>query len=107
MIMREPSPHHQFERVSTSNFSLWRICGPIVAGTDLTVDSDRDFETLASGFSPSIKVLWISGSGVAIFLDVSSEVSSESCETTCKFHRKHGNAYGYIPRGSFHESAGK
>ena len=65
--------------------------------------SDEDFENFASEFShadPSIKVIWTSLSKGAIFLDVSAEISGGSIHY--EVYSKPGNAYAYLPLGSFH-----
>lgn len=65
--------------------------------------SDEDFKTFASDFScadPSIKVIWSNLSKGAIFLDVSAEISKGSIHY--EVYSKPGNAYAYLPLGSFH-----
>jgi hypothetical protein len=65
--------------------------------------SDKDFKKIASEFNsadPSIKVIWSSLSKAAIFLDVSSEISGGSIHY--EVYSKPGNAYAYLPLGSFH-----
>ncbi len=65
--------------------------------------SDKDFDFFASEFNSadlSIKVIWSSLSKAAIFLDVSNEISDGSIHY--EVYSKPGNAYAYLPLGSFH-----
>jgi hypothetical protein len=65
--------------------------------------SDEDFEVFASEFSradPSIKVIWTNLAHKAIFLDLSTEISGGSIHY--EIYSKPGNAYAYLPLGSFH-----
>ena len=65
--------------------------------------SDEDFEKFASEFNradPSIEVVWTSLSHKAIYLDVAAEISGGSIHY--EVYSKPGNAYAYLPLGSFH-----
>ena len=65
--------------------------------------SDEDFEIFASEFSradPSIEVIWTNLAHKAIFLDLSTEISGGLIHY--EVYSKPGNAYTYLPLGSFH-----
>ena len=64
-------------------------------GADLTI-----FASEFNSADLSIKVIWSSLSKAAIFLDVSSEISDGSIHY--EVYSKPGNAYAYLPLGSFH-----
>ena len=65
--------------------------------------SDQDFEIFAEEFNrvdPSIQVIWSGLSNSAIFLDVEAGISSGSIHY--EIYSKPGNAYAYLPLGSYH-----
>ena len=65
--------------------------------------SDEDFQTFSQAFNtvdPTIRFIWSQLSKLAIFLDLSIEISAASIQY--EVYSKPGNAYAYLPHGSFH-----
>jgi hypothetical protein len=65
--------------------------------------SDENFEIFSQSFNavdPSIRFIWSKLSKLAIFLDLSIEISTDSIQY--EVFSKPGNAYAYLPHGSFH-----
>jgi len=65
--------------------------------------SDEDFQIFSQAFNtvdPSIKFIWSKLSKLANYLDLSIEISHDSIQY--EVFSKPGNAYAYLPYGSFH-----
>ena len=65
--------------------------------------SDEEFQIFSQAFNkvdPSIKFIWSKLSKLANYLDLSIEISHDSIQY--EVFSKPGNAYSYLPYGSFH-----
>ena len=72
-------------------------------GITLWHGSDEDFQVFSQAFNsidPTIRFIWSNLSKLAIFLDLSIEISTGLIHY--EVYSKPGNAYAYLPLGSYH-----
>jgi len=76
---------------------------PDLSTMEFAYGSDEEFQTFSQAFNdvdPSIRFIWSQLSRLAIFLDLSIEIPIASIQY--EVYSKPGNAYAYLPHGSFH-----